>query len=59
MGIFGTSASLTFAILSKSYPPEVSGRVTTALNFLFLCIPFCSMVFWILSRFFYSNHPNI
>ena len=52
-GIFGTSASLTFAILSKSYPPEVSGRVTTALNFfIFIYSFFVQWFFGFLVDFF-------
>ncbi|MFZ1537545.1 MAG: MFS transporter [Chromatiaceae bacterium] len=33
-GFFGTSANLSFAILSQAFPRELAGRVNTALNLL-------------------------
>ena len=57
-GIFGTSASLTFAILSKSYPPEVSGRVTTALNFFIFMYSFFVQWFFGFLVDFYSTSQN-
>ena len=57
-GIFGTSASLTFAILSKSYPPEVSGRVTTALNFFIFMYSFFVQWFFGFLVDFFSTSQN-
>jgi hypothetical protein len=33
-GFFGTSGILPYAVLSQRFPPELSGRVNTALNLL-------------------------
>jgi MFS family permease len=33
-GFFGTSATLSYAILSQGFPPALAGRVNTALNLL-------------------------
>jgi predicted MFS family arabinose efflux permease len=33
-GFFGTSGILPYAVLSQSFPPQLSGRVNTALNLL-------------------------
>ncbi len=39
-GFFGTSAVLTYAILSQAFPPELAGRVNTALNLLVFVLAF-------------------
>lgn len=33
-GFFGTAGTLSYAILSQAFPPELAGRVNTALNLL-------------------------
>ena len=33
-GFFGTSANLSYAVLSQTFPRELAGRVNTALNLL-------------------------
>lgn len=39
-GFFGTSAVLNYAILSQAFPPELAGRVNTALNLLVFVMAF-------------------
>ena len=41
-GIFGTSGSLAFAILSQQFPVNLTGRATTALNLLVFLTAFAS-----------------
>jgi predicted MFS family arabinose efflux permease len=41
-GFFGTSGSLSFAILSQNFPISLSGRATTALNLLVFMTAFAS-----------------
>ena len=41
-GLFGTSGSLSFAILSQRFPIHLSGRATTALNLLVFSLAFTS-----------------
>ncbi|MGH8718540.1 MAG: MFS transporter [Burkholderiales bacterium] len=39
-GFFGTAASLSYAVLSQSFPPSLAGRVNTALNLLVFVFAF-------------------
>lgn len=39
-GFLGTSATLSYAILSQAFPPELAGRVNTALNLLLFVAAF-------------------
>ena len=39
-GFFGTAGILPYAVLSQSFPPELSGRVNTALNLLVFIFAF-------------------
>lgn len=41
-GFFGTSGSLAFAIISQEFPPNLTGRATTALNLLVFLTAFAS-----------------
>ena len=41
-GFFGTSGILPYAVLSQSFPPELSGRVNTALNLLVFVFAFAA-----------------
>ena len=41
-GFFGTSGIVVYAALSQSFPPQLSGRVTTALNMLIFIAAFAA-----------------
>jgi sugar phosphate permease len=41
-GFFGTSGILPYAVLSQSFPPQLSARVTTALNLLVFVAAFAA-----------------
>lgn len=41
-GFFGTSGTITYAVLSQSFPPHLAGRVNTALNLLVFVAAFAA-----------------
>lgn len=41
-GFFGTSGVLNYAILSQAFPPDLAGRVNTALNLLVFVLAFAA-----------------
>jgi len=41
-GFFGTSGSLAFTVLSRSFPPALTGRANTALNLLVFLAAFAA-----------------
>jgi hypothetical protein len=55
---FGMSSTLYFAVLVGSFPPEISGRVSTALNALIFTAAFLLqwLIGLVLSRMVQSGH---
>ncbi len=41
-GFFGTSGTITYAVLSQAFPPHLAGRVNTALNLLVFVAAFAA-----------------
>lgn len=52
-GFTGTTSIIAYAALSQSFPSELSGRVTTAINLLVFVTAFCSQWFvgWVIDLF--------
>lgn len=51
-GFFGTSNMLNYSMLAQSFPPELAGRVTTALNLMVFCAAFAAQsgIGWIVGH---------
>ncbi len=51
-GFTGTAGSIAYAALSQSFPSELSGRVTTAINLLVFVTAFCTqwLVGWVIGQ---------
>jgi len=59
-GFTGTTSIIAYAALSQSFPSELSGRVTTAINLLVFVTAFCSQWFvgWVID-FFTPNSSTL
>ena len=59
-GFTGTTSIIAYAALSQSFPSELSGRVTTAINLLVFVTAFCTQWFvgWVID-FFTPNSSTL
>ena len=59
-GFTGTTSIIAYAALSQSFPAELSGRVTTAINLLVFVTAFCAQWFvgWVID-FFTPNSSTL
>jgi MFS family permease len=57
-GFTGTTSIIAYAALSQSFPSELSGRVTTAINLLVFVTAFCAQWFvgWVID--FFTPNPS-